>query len=124
LSRQGLLHDHRESRPIHIDGLLEKEGGDDSLTDIKKAPRLLAGLFRILAIYFFFFVAFFFAGAFFLAGIFNSPPILNLSTTIARLLRASLLQTFLRHVAKNFKAKIDEGHSFLYESSRVVEDRS
>ena len=73
---------------------------------IKKAPRLVAGLFRILTTYFFFFVAFFFAGAFFFAAIINSPPILNLFTTIAHLLRASLLETFLNHVAKHFKAKI------------------
>ena len=72
---------------------------------IKKAPRLVAGLFRILATYFFFFVAFFFAAAFF-AAIMVSPPILNLFTTIAHLLRASLLETFLNHVAKHFKAKI------------------
>ena len=72
---------------------------------IKKAPRLVAGLFRILATYFFFFVAFFFAAAFF-AAIINSPPILDLFTTIAHLLRASLLETFLNHVAKHFKAKI------------------
>jgi hypothetical protein len=73
---------------------------------IKKAPRLVAGLFKILAIYFFFLVAFFFAGAFFFAAIINSPPILDLFTTIAHLLRASLLETFLNHVAKHFKAKI------------------
>ena len=72
---------------------------------IKKAPRLVAGLFRILATYFFFFVAFFFAAAFF-AAIINSPPILNLFTTIAHLLRASFIETFLNHVAKHFKAKI------------------
>jgi hypothetical protein len=77
----------------------------DSKNRIKKAPRLVAGLFRILATYFFFFVAFFFAGAFFVATI-NSPPILNLFTTIAHLLRASLLESFLNHVAKHFKAKI------------------
>jgi hypothetical protein len=74
---------------------------------IKKAPRLVAGLFRILATYFFFFVAFFFAGAFFFAAIVKSPPILIFSLrTIAHLLRASLLETFLNHVAKHFKAKI------------------
>ena len=69
LSRQSVFHEHRESRPVHSDGLLKEEGGDDPLSDstnrIKKAPRLVAGLFRILATYFFFFVAFFFAGAFF-----------------------------------------------------------
>ena len=74
---------------------------------IKKAPRLVAGLFRILATYFFFFVAaFFFAGAFFFAAIINSPPIISLFTTTAHLLRVSLLGTFLNHVAKHFKAKI------------------
>jgi len=77
----------------------------DSKTRIKKAPRLVAGLFRILATYFFFFVAFFFAAAFF-AAIINSPPILDLFTTIAHLLRVSSLETFLNHVAKHFKAKI------------------
>jgi hypothetical protein len=77
----------------------------DSKNRIKKAPRLVAGLFKILATYFFFFVAFFFAAPFF-AAITDSPPILNLFTTIAHLLRASLLETFLNHVAKHFKAKI------------------
>jgi hypothetical protein len=79
---------------------------NDPKNRIKKAPRLVAGLFRILATYFFFFVAFFFAGAFFFAAIINSPPILNLFTTIAHLLRASFLESFLNHVAKHFKAKI------------------
>ena len=79
---------------------------------IKKAPRLAAGLFRILATYFFFFVAFFFAGAFFFAAILKSPPILNLFTTIAHLLRASFLETFLNHVAKHFKAKIADVNLF------------
>jgi hypothetical protein len=79
---------------------------------IKKAPRLVAGLFRILTTYFFFFVAFFFAGAFFFAAIIDSPPILNLFTTIAHLLRASLLETFLNHVAKHFKAKIASDRLF------------
>jgi hypothetical protein len=79
---------------------------------IKKAPRLLAGLFTILATYFFFFVAFFFAGDFFFAAIINSPPILNLFTTIAHLLRASLLESVLNHVAKHFKAKIACGRLF------------
>ena len=78
----------------------------DSRNRIKKAPRLVAGLFTILATYFFFFVAFFFAGAFFFAAIMDSPPILNLFTTIAHLFRASSLETFLNHVAKHFKAKI------------------
>ena len=64
------------------------------------------GFLGILATYFFFFVAFFFAGAFFFAAIINSPPILNLFTTIAHLLRASfLLKTFLSHVTKNSKQK-------------------
>jgi hypothetical protein len=44
----------------------------------KKAPQYDSrGSFRLLATYFFFFVAFFFAGAFFVDGIINSPPILN-----------------------------------------------
>ena len=78
---------------------------------IKKAPRFAAGLFRILATYFFFFVAFFFAAPFF-AAIVNSPPILDLFTTIAHLLRASLLESVLNHVAKHFKAKIACGRLF------------
>ena len=91
---QSVLHDDRESRPIHSDGLPEEEGGDDSLSDsanrIKK-PRRLRGFLGSLATYFFFFVAFFFAGAFFFAAIINSPPILILFTTIAHLFRVSLL---------------------------------
>ncbi len=90
LPGQSVLYDSRESRPIHLDGLSQKESANNPLNrnltleprllrQIKRAPQI-AGLLSSWRPYFFFLVAFFFAGAFFVLAmdLFTSDPFLSL----------------------------------------------
>src|SRR5262245_5370591 len=116
LPREGLLHDHRESRPVHSDGLPEKESRNDPLKYCrknKKAPRL-AGLCCKWA------TTSFSSSPSSLLELFSSLPflihlrsLLSLPLLLTFFGYALCLKIFVRHVTQKFKAKIKVGRFFI-----------